>query len=187
MTDVQLFCHAIQRDRITTLRCLDCKSLVKCAACKTGYQKTYWSRKERNHAQQQNTALVCKACREKGCTPRDTHLYTCTSCRKEMGLARFDKHSIHNFKYHKYRSLTCNSCVAAKTARVKTLQAQLRQSKQVCKCFCRLHKERCPLSLLCYYGKRGWPGSDGYISEEDRNFLDGLRPMPTWWLRAWGR
>ena len=146
MADVQLFCHAIRRDRITTLRCLDCKSLVKCAACKTGYQKTYWSKTERNSAQQQSTALVCKACREKGCTARDVHLYTCTSCRKELGFARFDVHSIKHFKDHGRLSLTCKSCAAAKTARVKTLQAQLRQSKRVCKCFCLYHKERCPLS-----------------------------------------
>ena len=160
--------------------------MSRCAACKIGYQKTYWSQKERNNAQQQGTALVCKDCRGKGCTASDTHLYTCTGCQKQMGFARFDKSSIRHFKHDGRQSLTCKDCATARTAREKALQAQLRKSKWVCKCFCLYHKERCPLSPCCY-GERRWPGGDGYITEEDKRFLDSLRPVPAWWLKAWGR
>ena len=37
--------HAKRRGRISTLRCLDCKSLIKCSACQTGYQKFYLGQK----------------------------------------------------------------------------------------------------------------------------------------------
>ena len=51
---------------------------------------------------------------------------------------------------------------------------------------CPFHKARCPLTL-CIFGERRWPGSDGFITVDDKNFLDSLTPKPVWWLRAWGR
>ena len=176
----------MKRGRTELLHCLECKSLIKCSACKTGYQKTYWSKADRNHAQQRKDALLCTECRAKGCTKYDTDLYQCTTCLKQLGVGRFDQKSMDNFKNLERRTLTCKECTAAKTAREKTLHAQLRQSKRICKCQCRFHKERCPLSPCCY-GERRWPGSDGHISEDDRLFLDNLRPIPAWWLKAWGR
>ena len=46
-------------------------------------------------------------------------------------------------------------------------------------------------SALPFYtlhiGEERWPGSDGFISLENKNVLDSLHPKPLWWLEAWGR
>jgi len=67
------------------LRRTDCKSKIKCEACKVAYNKSEWSAKERNKFQQKQITLVCKACRHKGCTPKDSSLYICQTCNKTFG------------------------------------------------------------------------------------------------------
>ena len=148
--------------------------------------KTYWSATERNNAHQQSSRLVCKVCRARGCTAHDVSLYTCNICDKALGAKQFGTNILDDFKNHGRSKLVCNSCVAITTAKEKALKAQLQKSKRVCKCLCPIHKEKCPLAPVCY-GERRWPGSDGYISKEDREFLDKLNPRPQWWSRAWGR
>ena len=125
-------------------------------------------------------------CRARGCTAHDLRLYTCTLCAKVLGAKNFGTDSLHNFNDHGISKLVCNSCVAMTSSKEKALKAQLQKSKRVCKCFCPIHKEKCPLAPVCY-GERRWPGSDGYISKEDKAFLDQLSPRPEWWSRAWGR
>ena len=97
-----------------------------------------------------------------------------------------DAKSLQNFKSHGRPTLTCSNCVTAQKTRVKSLQSKLRRSKRRCKCFCLFHKALCPLTP-CIYGERRWPGSDGFISLDDKIFLDSLNPKPLWWLKAWGR
>ena len=58
--------------------------------------------------------------------------------------------------------------------------------ERLCKCHGPIHRQSCPLSPVLY-NERRWPGSDGWISADDRQFLDSLRPQPKGWTDAWGR
>ena len=82
--------------------------------------------------------------------------------------------------------MECNECVQRLAQRVKSLQKELRSSKVRCKCFCPIHREKCPLAPV-YHGQRRWPGCDVNVSAADRDFLNGLNPQPEWWRKAWGR
>ena len=82
--------------------------------------------------------------------------------------------------------MECNECVKKLTEKLRGLQRDLKPSKVKCKCFCPIHREKCPLTPV-YYGQRRWPGCDGNISEADRDFLNALNPQPAWWRKAWGR
>ena len=66
------------------------KNHKQCAACQIGYEQSYWSASELKMQKARRTFLVCKDCRGKGCTPRNTHLYKCTGCAKEMGARRVE-------------------------------------------------------------------------------------------------
>ena len=138
------------------------------------------------NAKYKGTALICKGCRDRGCTSQNHALYTCTSCSGIFGTAKLDANSFQNFMSHGRSTVTCSKCKQARKARVKSLQKQLRRSKQKCSCFCLFHKALCPLSPS-RKGEQRWPGSDGFISLNDKIFLDNLRPKPLWWLRASGR
>ena len=46
--------------------------------------------------------------------------------------------------------------------------------------------QSCPLSP-CYFNEGRWPGSDGCITEDEKEFLEKLDPTPGWWQKAWGR
>ena len=109
-----------------TLRCLDCKDKLQCAACKTAYPKTEWTAKEReHHTSERKTALICKACRAKGCTAHDYYLYECVTCLQEFGAKRFDATQLNNYNHHNQRKLQCLSCVAVVKARVEALRPKL--------------------------------------------------------------
>ena len=154
------------------------------------FDKKYWTKQERENAsrtgRKKSTALVCKPCRQNGYTPDDVETYQCQTCPTKGGWKIFDQSLIHNFKTNDREKLLCKSCVAQKAERIKQLQKKLRQSKRRCTCGCPIHRPKCPLSPVVY-DERRWPGSDGYISSDDRQFLDSLRPRPQWWTDAWGR
>ena len=173
-------------ERENTLQCLECQKKLKCAACSTLYLRSFWSKSERENALSLGTPLVCRMCRDRGCTAHDIKLYPCQNCRIDAGSTKFDKQLLENYKHHGKTKLICISCKAKAKARERTLKDQLRQSARICKCFCLIHQDKCPLTPACH-GDRRWPGSDGFISLEDRIFLDELQPMPQWWARAWGR
>ena len=121
----------------------------------------------------------------------EPELYTCTTCSALVGAAKLDMISLKNFRDRGRRTLTCRKCVDAKNARIKMLHDKAafgkpKGSQRYCKCKCFVHQERCPLTPVIY-GERRWPGSDGYISADERAFLDSLQPRPQWWLKAWGR
>ena len=82
--------------------------------------------------------------------------------------------------------MECKECAQRVAQRVKGLQKELRSSKVRCKCFCPIHREKCPLAPV-YHGQRRWPGRDANASAADRDFLNGLNPQPEWWRKAWGR
>jgi len=182
----QSHCDLERKEREKTLYCLECENKIKCAACNTWYSESSWSMNERKQHRCIDATLVCRICRDKGCTARDTKLYTCQNCECQVGSKKFDKNLLYNFKHRLRPTLICISCLAKAKKRERTLKDRLRQSKRICKCFCMIHKDKCPLSPV-YYGERRWPGSDGFISEADRIFLDELKPLPEWWARARGR
>ena len=70
--------------------------------------------------------------------------------------------------------------------RLKGSEMLVTKSKRFCKCHCPIHKDKCPLTP-CIFGEKRWPGSDGYITEAEKKFLDSLNPRPTWWTKAWGK
>ena len=73
------------------LKCIDCASKLPCAACQVPFEKTFWTGRERNKLQQHDRILVCKACRDLGCDPADTHLYKCQGCDNSFGHQKFEK------------------------------------------------------------------------------------------------
>ena len=129
--------------------------------------------RRRGSATRKNTihkgsALICKECRARGCTPRSPELYTCTTCRKMFGAAQMDTISFTNFKHHGRPTLTCGNCVSAQKNRLKTLQTQLRKSNRKCTCFRPFHKPLCPLTP-CRYNEQRWPESDSFISMNEKD------------------
>ena len=186
--DAQTLKHFTNK-KTSNLVCEDCKSKLKCGACNIAFDKNYWTAAERKHAsrpeRQQSTALVCKPCRQNGYTPDDVKTYSCQACGKQCGWKHFDESLIHHFKHDGREKLLCKACVAQTAERIKILKKNLAKSKRVCKCGCPIHRPKCPLTP-CYYNERRWPGSDGWISTDDRQFLDSPRPQPQWWTRAWG-
>ena len=129
--------------------------------------------------------LVCKECRALGKRPHDVSFYFCHACKSKLGWAKFDDKALRNAK-SKQLNLTCKECWGRRDGRLKISYQRLRQSRMVCRCFCPIHREKCPMSLI-YYGEKRWPGADGYISWFDYAFLNSLNPAPKWWTRAWGR
>ena len=165
----------------------DCNSKLKCAACNVMYEKSYWSNTERkNHPRTQATKLVCKSCRQNGYNPDDVKEYTCQVCNQQYGWKKFDSQMISHFKYNAQPKLQCKECVSQLTEKLKNLHSALKKSKRNCTCKCLFHKEKCPLAP-CYHGETRWPGSDGRITAEERQFLDKLNPQPHWWAKAWGQ
>ena len=146
------------------------------------------SENERSHYESnKRTLLVCKTCRDsRGYTPDDLKTYTCQQCHDKGGWKLFDKELMHNMKSHGTKKLLCNLCVAQVKGKTQELHRKFKSSKRFCKCFCPIHRQSCPLSP-CYFNEQRWPGSDGWISAEDKDFLDKLNPEPAWWQKAWGR
>ena len=133
---------------------------MRCEACLTAFDKNQWTATERNNKQKQGTALVCKECRSQGYSPSDLRKYRCQHCKKEAGGKCFDSNALLNYKYHGLSKLVCKTCEAEIRTRTTALQKKLKSSKRVCKCFCPIHRDKCPLSPA-YYRERRWPGSDG--------------------------
>jgi hypothetical protein len=181
------------RPRGDALRCSDCKEKLQCAACQKMYPKTEWTAKERkNHNSEQRSPLICKRCRQRGCTAHDYKLHECMQCSQSLGAKRFDHNMLHNHEHGGRNKVLCLLCASAITAKEQALYHNFSSMKKAkkcqwfCKCFKLLHDQRCPLSPA-YFGEKRWPGGDSAISEEDRKFLDGLNPRPVWWATAYGR
>ena len=136
------------------------------------------------HQKDQGSTIVCSSCREQGRTADDVNLYTCQRCHHDFGSKRFERVLLEHFRYHNHQKLICLACTREDNKRERALHGQFKGSKIFCKCGCPIHSERCPLSP-CYSGERRWPGCDGFISAEDRFFLDKFRPAPQSWKKAW--
>ena len=147
-------------------------------------RKHIWSTNVKSDAKRKATCLVCTTCYAKGCTARDPALYACRICSEELGSTKFNGVSLKHFKYNAQRQLACKTCEETEAGRLKGLQKELRKSKAFCNCSCQMHTERCHLSPR-FCGERRWFGSDGFITPDDRKFLDQLNPRPVWWSKAW--
>ena len=139
-----------------------------------------------NHLSTKGTKLVCRDCRTQGFRPTDLQTYTCQTCKGEFGAVKFNTQLLKHYKYNDNKKLKCMQCIAGEKDRERRLQKQLRQSKRRCISHCRIHQAKCPLTPIVF-GEKRWPGSDGAITADDRNFLDQLNPCPAWWSKAWGR
>ena len=182
--------NAIARDTLNTLSCLDCRDLLHCSGCNVGFKLSYWNKDEVKNYQSRSdrkTHLVCKTCKAQGKRCWDVTLYSCSACKMQFGCAKFDHADIKYYHIPRAKKkLTCQLCSKHNNDRIKVLHARLQKSKMVCKCFCPIHRHKCPMSLI-YYGEKRWPGADGAISLDDYRFLESLTPTPKWWDRAWGR
>ena len=125
-------------------------------------------------------------CRGAGYNPDDVQTYAREYCQKKGGWKAFDSELMRNVKAHGRRKLLCKTCVPQLATKTKELRRKLQKSKRVCNCSCPIHRDKCLLSP-CRFHDTSWPGSDGYISAEERTFLDNLNPEPEWWAKAWGR
>ena len=149
------------------------------------FPKRTWTANAVNMQKRRHTKLICEACKKRGVIPTHLHLYTCQDCQHQLGNKKFNEQTLKNYKYHGRKRLVCTNCNAISAQRGKLLHSRFRASKVYCKCFCPMHRDRCPLVRVS--PKQPWPGCDGYISEEDMKLLNSLVPRPAWWSKAWGR
>ena len=171
----------------SSIVCTDCQTKLQCGKCKIAYELKYWTTDERKHHNGPRAiALVCKTCRALGFNPRDLASYTCQTCQCNLGAQKFEQRLLDNYKRHKSTKLRCKQCASAAEARLQQLRRQLQKSTRRCKCYCLFHRDKCPLTPVIF-GEMRWPGSDGFISADDRRYLDECDPPPAWWTKAWGR
>ena len=164
--------------------CKDCQNKLRCGACKQLFDQKSWKKTERDNHRRQGSTLVCQGCRSLGYHPDDVNTYRCQRCNVEYGGKQFDESQLLHHKNHGRAKLECKPCVKDVAEKVKRLQAQFRRSKVKCNCGSRLgHIEKCPLAPVIY-GERRWPGCDGHISAEDRDFLNRLNPQPDLWKKS---
>ncbi len=119
------------------LLCLDCESKIPCDVCKTRYPKTSWPVQTLKNQKKQGIKIVCRSCKEKGCTANDTDLYTCQQCHNDFGSKRFNTDLLKDFKYQDRRKLMCLVCVREVIEKEKRLHREFKKSKVYCKCGCR--------------------------------------------------
>ena len=58
----------------------------------------------------QKKKLLCLQCGEQGRTIRDTELYSCRQCVRELGRLKFGKEDINNFQRGSLKSMRCTEC-----------------------------------------------------------------------------
>ena len=83
-----------------------------CVACNKPFPAGQWSTVQlKNHKSKQATDLICKNCADNGCSARDSELYTCSTCQRELGHLKYDKHT----KFNAGRKNTELQCMECKT------------------------------------------------------------------------
>ena len=90
-------CHVASTAFAFTSGSIICKQCTprECGACKTRRpSREYEAASLRAHLDvSKKSCLVCRACLERGCTPRNVSVYACTECEMEYGCQRFSPHS----------------------------------------------------------------------------------------------
>ena len=70
--------------------------------------------------------------------------------------------------------------------RINTLKQNLEKSTRKCNlriCGWPIHRPKCPLSPVCFNGKR-WPGSDGFISSDYTEDEEGVVGAKSGWNKT---
>ena len=120
-----------------------------------------------SHHRFRGNRLLCKACRNRGLTTRDTGLHRCEACKKDLARNAFDGQKLKD-KHKKDKAgavhtLVCEACATKE----KALIAKLTRSTKLCTC-----KHRQPLGheQKCRLYPNGYAGHDK-LSLEDLRFL----------------
>ena len=171
----------------TTCICIDCVGKEKCDGCGLLMEKSAVKKRDLKYkAEHPKSKLLCAKCIATGFTKHDTATYECTGCGQKKGRTAFAGKALRNWLQNKNNKLKCSDCAKKIAVRLKELEKKLKKSKRICNCYQLLHANKCPLTP-CRFGERRWPGSDGYISHVEMQFLNSRRPPPQWWTRACGR
>ena len=187
-TEARHLCLSEGSDTKTALICSDWKDRKPCdGLCGTLLDKSSVTPQDWKCKQSaKHSYLYCGDCRSRGLSKKDCCLYKCTHCKSEFGCKRFDDKMLDNFKASQQQKLECKSCSEVIATRLKQWESALKESKRVCKCFQSFHSAKCP-QTPCYHGEKRWPGSDGHITFQDMQFLNGRKSPPKWWWQARGR
>ena len=54
--------------------------------------------------------LLCLECSAKGCTARDTKVYQCSRCKKDLGRSKFEAQQLNNFLKGQRLFVQCKDC-----------------------------------------------------------------------------
>ena len=120
------------------------------------YPRKTWLAGVLRRKKRRSSKLVCEACKKNGVIPTDLELYTCQGCQHQLGNKKFDKNALKDYKYHGRERLVCTNCNEINAQRGKLLHSRFRASKVYCKCFCPMHRDRCPLVRVS--PRQPWPG-----------------------------
>ena len=150
--------------------CTDCvHTHAACCGCsqwKLGSEEGWTKDDLKNHRLRQDR-LLCRACRNRGLTTRDTALHKCEACKKDLARNAFDKQRLNDKQKKEKKgavyTLVCEAC----TTKENTLIGKLTRSKKLCTC-----KHRQPLGheQKCRLYPSGYVGHD-QLSLEDLRFL----------------
>ena len=132
--------------------------------------------------EERQSKLICSQCREKGCTSHTTKLKRCMRCEKSWGIRKFHHKQWKHHEEGQQSLLVCTECKQQDDENLKRLRPLVQKSTFKCNCKNKLgHAERCPLTPT-FHGEQRWPGKDKQVREQDRDFLNMLKPQ--WWARA---
>ena len=89
---------------------LVCVGELGCVPCNKPFPAGQWSTVQlKNHKSKQATDLICNSCADNGCSARDSNLYKCSTCQRELGHLKYDKHT--KFDTGRYNTkLQCMEC-----------------------------------------------------------------------------
>ena len=165
------------------LKCEECSTKKECLKCCKLLSKSEFAKIRLNETEKK-TGVLCADCKKLGYTPDNLVSIRCRSCKKEFGPLRFSENPSQAALGQNGTWMECTECAGTTEMKIKMLKSKLKTSRRKCNCGSRLHRDRCPLTPV-RSGEKRWPGSDGAITAEEREFLDGLKPIPDWWDRAW--
>ena len=139
----------MQRDtRLLSIFCIDCQTKLQCAACLVAYDKTSWSVKERHNHITKDYKLVCKSCREKGCHPQDTQMYTCQKCKQQLGAKNFYSTILKNYNSRGTTKVQCNQCASEEANLLKELHLKLKKKHQTLQMLLSSSQRKVPVGSL---------------------------------------
>ena len=132
-----LGCKAFKRKQLynylkqtsTRLLCIKCAEakMFTCEACRRRLKATVFDAKQLRAHISCGKHLVCPACQQDGCSPRNPKRYRCTGpgCGKSLGHKAFDRRNLHSH-LRRSTSLLCQTCLP----KLQSLTAKAKASNQ---------------------------------------------------------